>query len=126
MKLGSVSNFNYSIKNANVNGSKVVSSPMKSLPYENTFNQGSVSTALRSYINFTGNAPAVTKATIVSTGDEDIVIPKTENGRLRGPAVLLWHLRQPLPQVGPRLSVLPLRPAPKVPPPGWGAGRAGI
>ena len=34
----------------------------------------------QNYVNFTGNAPKVTKATIVSTGDEDIVIPKTENG----------------------------------------------
>ena len=35
---------------------------------------------LRSYINFHGNAPQITKATIVSTGDEDVVVQKTENG----------------------------------------------
>jgi len=79
MKLGSVSNFNVLTKNINV--SKTMSNPVKTLSEsKQIIVPNSISNAFRSYINFTGNAPAVTKATIVSTGDDDIVIPKTENG----------------------------------------------
>ncbi len=38
------------------------------------------SAAYRSYVNFTGNAPQITKATVVTTNSEDIVLEKTENG----------------------------------------------
>ena len=37
-------------------------------------------TAYRSYVNFTGNAPQITKATVVTTDAEDIVLEKTKNG----------------------------------------------
>lgn len=43
-------------------------------------NYVTVPSGLRSYVNFRGNAPAVTKATIVTTTAQDTVIPKTENG----------------------------------------------
>ncbi len=40
----------------------------------------SAPTALRSYISFKGNAPQITKATILTSTAEDITIPRTENG----------------------------------------------
>lgn len=43
-------------------------------------NYASTPVSLRSYINFTGNAPQITKATIVTTNEKDIPLTKTKNG----------------------------------------------
>ena len=49
--------------------------------FENVRSYATVpSFAYRSYVNFTGNAPQITKAAAVTTEAEDIVIPKTKNG----------------------------------------------
>ena len=49
--------------------------------FENVRSYATVpSFAYRSYVNFTGNAPQITKAAVVTTEAEDIVIPKTKNG----------------------------------------------
>ena len=77
MKLGSVSNSVYLNRFSNVSANKQV---QQSLDNKTTSAYSSVPNSMRSYINFRGNAPQVTKATIVSTGTDDIVIPKTENG----------------------------------------------
>lgn len=40
----------------------------------------SMPVGFRSYVNFTGNAPQITKATVVTSTAEDITLEKTENG----------------------------------------------
>ena len=59
---------------------KKTNNPQESIVQEPRPNYATVPVSFRSYVNFTGNAPQITKATIVTSTAEDIPLEKTENG----------------------------------------------